>query len=155
MRVAELAVDLYRLALLEKACDLFFAKAEYRIVVSLLAAVAVPLGRQLIGHYNVISFKYILDDVKRSLARIEETGDRRKLVKSLLKNVYELIRCKWHKLYDEAACLFDGVVLLHENTKGNRCRNLLRCRKVISKIFGNLTGHELCLTDIRLLETDP
>ena len=44
---------------------------EYRIVVSLLAAVAVPLCRQFIGHDNVISLKYILDDVERSLAFIK------------------------------------------------------------------------------------
>ena len=119
MRVAELAVDLYRLTLFKKTCDLFFAKAEYRIVVSLLAAVAVPLGRQLIGHYNVISFKYILDDVKRSLARIEETGDRRELVKSLLKNVYELVRCKWHELDDESARLLYCVIFFHEDAESN------------------------------------
>ena len=71
MRVAELAIDLYRFALLKETCDLFLSEAEYRIVVSLLAAVAVPLCRQFIGHDNVISLKYILDDVERSLAFIK------------------------------------------------------------------------------------
>ena len=71
MRIAELAVDLYRLALLEKACDLFFAKTEYRIVISLLAAVAVPFGRKLVSYDHIISIKYILDDIERTLALIK------------------------------------------------------------------------------------
>ena len=120
----------------------------------LLGAAAQELRWGLVQDLQVHVAEDVVQDLFRPHAVLHHLRDRFDGGKFCFQLFDQIVACARHQLYDKAAGLRDRVVLVHQHTQCNRARCLFRFGEVVGQVFGDLTGAQRGLADVRLLQSE-